>query len=76
MLTKVYDHPTVYRIDVPLPENPLRNLNCYVIQDSGETLILDTGFNRRECLEALLAGMAELHTDLGKDQFILVFSLP
>ncbi|HIY03816.1 MAG TPA: MBL fold metallo-hydrolase [Candidatus Anaerotignum merdipullorum] len=71
MLTKVYDHPTVYRIDVPLPENPLRNLNCYVIQDSGETLILDTGFNRRECLEALLAGMAELHTDWEKTNLFL-----
>ena len=46
MLTKIYENPAVYRVDVPLPDNPLKNLNCYVVQDSGETLIIDTGFNR------------------------------
>lgn len=45
MLTKIYENPAVYRVDVPLPDNPLKNLNCYVVQDSGETLIIDTGFN-------------------------------
>ncbi len=46
MLTKVYNEPRIFQIDVPLPDNPLRNLNCYVVQDGGETLIIDTGFNR------------------------------
>ena len=48
MLTKVYNEPRIFQIDVPLPDNPLRNLNCYVVQDGGETLIIDTGFNRPE----------------------------
>lgn len=60
LVTKLYENPNIYRIDVPLPNNPLRNLNCYVIQDGGETLVLDTGFNRTVCKEALLAGFAEL----------------
>ena len=30
MLTKVYNEPRIFQIDVPLPDNPLRNLNCYV----------------------------------------------
>ena len=30
MLTKIYENPAVYRVDVPLPDNPLKNLNCYV----------------------------------------------
>ena len=60
MLTKVYNEPRIFQIDVPLPDNPLRNLNCYVVQDGGETLIIDTGFNRPECREALLEGLAEL----------------
>ena len=58
MLTKVYNEPRIFQIDVPLPDNPLRNLNCYVVQDGGETLIIDTGFNRPECREALLEGLA------------------
>ena len=40
MLTKVYNEPRIFQIDVPLPDNPLRNLNCYVVQDGGETLLL------------------------------------
>lgn len=71
MLTKIYENPVVYRIDVPLPENPLRNLNCYIIQDGGETLILDTGFNRKECLDALMEGMEELETDWTKTNLFL-----
>lgn len=71
MITKVYENPRVYCIDIPLPENSLRNLNCYVIQDSGETLILDTGFNRKECLDALMEGMAELHINEEKTSLFL-----
>ena len=66
MLTKVYNEPRIFQIDVPLPDNPLRNLNCYVVQDGGETLIIDTGFNRPECREALLEGLAELDTNWEK----------
>ena len=71
MLTKIYENPAVYRVDVPLPDNPLKNLNCYVIQDSGETLIIDTGFNRKECLDALLEGLAELDADWEKTNLFL-----
>lgn len=63
MVQQLYREPDIYRIDVPLPENPLRNLNCYVIRDGAETLLLDTGFNRAECRDALLAGLAELGVD-------------
>lgn len=71
MLKKLYDAPCIYQIDVPLPENPLKNLNCYIIQDSGETLILDTGFHRPECEAALLAGLAELDADWEKTDLFL-----
>lgn len=71
MVRKIYDEPTIFQIDVPLPENPLRNLNCYVVQDGGETLIIDTGFNRPECKQALLAGLAELNADWEKTNLFL-----
>ena len=71
MVTQVYQNPNIFKIDVPLPDNPLKNLNSYVIQDGGETLILDTGFNRPECAEALTDGLRELSVDWEKTDLFL-----
>lgn len=60
MIEKVWEHPEIFRIPVPLPENPLRALNVYVLCDKGESLVIDTGFHRQECLDALLSGLSEL----------------
>lgn len=59
----------LYRISVGLPQNPLRQLNSYVICGRGRNLIIDTGFNRPECLKDLQDGIRALgldmdHTDL------------
>lgn len=57
MLTKVTDN--IYKKVVPLPNNPLREINAYII--TGEkTLLIDTGFNRPECEEALQSAFDEL----------------
>lgn len=62
----------IWMIPVPLPDNPLRQLNCYVIRDAGgRSLIVDTGFNRRECLDALMAGVEELELDLHETDVFL-----
>lgn len=53
----------IYRIDVPLPENPLRVLNSYVFLDGERTLVLDTGFDLPACREALRDGLATLGVD-------------
>lgn len=52
----------IWRIHVPLPDSPLGGLNCYVVRDegAGRHLIIDTGFNRPECRQALLGGLEEL----------------
>ena len=60
---KLYHNPDIYRIYVPLPDNPLKYLNCYVLVSDGETLIIDTGFNRPECKQALFDGLDELQVD-------------
>lgn len=60
MIEKVWEHPEVFRIPVLLPENPLRSLNVYVLRDEGESLVIDTGFHRQECRDALLSGLSEL----------------
>ncbi|MDR3230682.1 MAG: MBL fold metallo-hydrolase [Synergistaceae bacterium] len=64
MVAKVYDNPEIYRIEVPLPQNPLKYLNCHVVKSGGEVLIVDTGFNRPECRAAFEAGLEELKISL------------
>jgi len=56
----------LYRIEVPLPRNPLKVLNSYVIKDDGKSLIIDTGMNREECLSVLSSGLKELAVDLAQ----------
>ena len=52
----------IYVFPIVLPDNPLKWLNCYAIKGrAGErSLLIDSGFNRPECLEALCCGMASL----------------
>lgn len=53
----------IYRIGVPLPGNPLRELNSYFIRGEEADLLIDTGFRREACREALEAGLQELGSD-------------
>ncbi|MEA4815020.1 MAG: MBL fold metallo-hydrolase [Oscillospiraceae bacterium] len=68
MTEKIFDN--VYRIDVPLPNNPLKNLNSYVILGE-RSLIIDTGFNLPECRAALTSGLAELKVDMDRADIFL-----
>ncbi|MBW2060257.1 MAG: MBL fold metallo-hydrolase [Deltaproteobacteria bacterium] len=63
--------PQLYRIIVPLPRNPLKEVNSWVFTTEDRNLIIDTGMNRKECSEVLLAGLEELGVDLEKTDFIV-----
>jgi glyoxylase-like metal-dependent hydrolase (beta-lactamase superfamily II) len=63
--------PHLYRTEVPLPQNPLRAVNSYVIRGEGRFLIIDTGMNRAECHEALSSGLTELKVDLRETDFFI-----
>ena len=63
--------PNIYSIPIPLPRNPLKGLNSYVITSPDRNLIIDTGFNQPECSEALMQGIAELGVDLAKTDVLL-----
>ena len=77
--------PHLYRIILPLPRNPLKEINSYILTSGDRNLIIDTGMNRPECSEVLNAGLKKLGIDLGKTDIIathyhadhqgLVFSL-
>jgi len=63
--------PNFFRIEIPLPDTPLKYLNSYVIKGPDRNLIVDTGLNRKECFEAMESGLAELEVDLTRtDLFI------
>ena len=52
--------PGIFRIEVPLPGNPLKAINSYLIKGHSRNLLIDTGMNREECRTALESGLREL----------------
>jgi glyoxylase-like metal-dependent hydrolase (beta-lactamase superfamily II) len=63
--------PGLYRIEVPLPGSPLRATNCYAVKATERSLIIDTGWNREDCLAALVSGLDECGIDLGQADFFI-----
>jgi len=69
MKNEVYKN--IYQYEIPLPNNPLRFTNTYIITSEDRNLIIDTGFNMPECEEAMMNAVEELGLDLAKtDLFI------
>lgn len=61
----------IWRIQVPLPRSPLKVLNSYLIKGDSRHLLVDTGFNRPECREALEQALQELAVDRSKTDFFI-----
>ncbi len=61
MIEEVFKN--IFRIGVVLPGNPLKEVNCYFIRGDKTDLLIDTGFNRDACRDALKAGFEELGSD-------------
>ena len=63
--------PGLYRLKIPLPESPLKFLNSYIIKGPDKNLLIDTGLNRKECLQAMQDGLAKLNVDLQKTDIFI-----
>ena len=63
--------PHIYRAEIPLPQNPLKATNSYVIQGDGRYLVIDTGMNRDECRKAMENYLSTLGVDLGRTDFFI-----
>ena len=63
--------PNLYLIRIPLPGSPLGWVNSYVIKGIDRNLVIDTGLNRKECLEAMHAGLGEIEVDLKRTDFYI-----
>lgn len=62
--------PSLYRVRVPLPNSPLKELNSIVLTARDRNLVIDTGMNRPECREALVGGLDEIGVDLDRTDFL------
>jgi glyoxylase-like metal-dependent hydrolase (beta-lactamase superfamily II) len=63
--------PSLYRINVPLPGSPLKATNSYAIKGTERSLIIDTGWNREDCLAALVSGLDECGVNPGQADFFI-----
>lgn len=61
----------IYCLEVPLPNNPLRSLNSYLIKTQQGNLLIDTGFNRPVCREALETQLRELDVNMDETDIFL-----
>ncbi len=63
--------PKIFRMEIPLPGNPLKAINSYIIKGEDRFLMIDTGMNRPECKEAMDASLKDLQVDLEKTDFFI-----
>ncbi len=63
--------PGLHRIEVPLPDSPLKSINSYVVRSEDRNLVIDTGMLRPECEAALREGLERLEVDLAATDFFI-----
>ncbi len=63
--------PGIYRVEIPLPQNPLKATNSYIIKAEKRNLIIDTGMNREECMSAMTAALQQLEVSLQDTDFFI-----
>ena len=63
--------PNMYRIEIPLPKNPLKALNSYLMKGRERFLIIDTGMNRQGCMHEMFSCLARLSVDIKKPDFFI-----
>lgn len=63
--------PNIFRVEVPLPGNPLKATNSYVIKAQNRNLIVDTGMNRDVCRRAICSALTNLSVNLRKTDFFI-----
>jgi glyoxylase-like metal-dependent hydrolase (beta-lactamase superfamily II) len=72
MIEEVF--PDIFRMEIPIPENPLRATNSYLVRSKERNLIVDTGIHRPESREAMGSCLKELGVDLNQTDFFITHS--
>ena len=63
--------PDLFRIEIPLPGNPLKFINSYVLKGNSRFLVIDTGFNNSACRQILEPALNELDVDMEHTDFFV-----
>ena len=63
--------PNLYRIEIPIPGNPLKAINSYLVKGPKRFLLIDTGMNRVECMQKMSASLGRLSVDLNMTDFFI-----
>ena len=61
----------IYRLEIPIPKNPLKYTNSYVIKHGDGALIIDVGLGKRESYEIFMRETKEIGIDLNKTVFVI-----
>jgi len=69
MITEIRND--LFRVELPLPGNPLKAVYAYIIEGKERNLIIDTGMNRPECRQAIDEALHELNIDLNKSDLLV-----
>jgi len=68
---------SIYQIEVPIPDNPLGHLNCYLIEGKVGWTLLDTGWPSPEAFDALKSGLRDAGLGLSNiDRILLTHAHP
>lgn len=62
-------YKNIYLKELPLPNNPLKNLNFYIVKGDDRSMVIDTGFNREDTKQEIMEVFREL--DLKPETTIL-----
>ena len=60
MTELIWKEPEIYRIQIEIPDNPLRNANVYVLRSNGSALVVDAGLNNPNCKKVLWEELEKL----------------
>ena len=71
MLKRVLESPEIWVIEIPLPDNPLRSINSYIVRSGQHALIVDTAFNHGRCREVMHMAIEQLKLDLQHSKLFL-----
>ncbi|MFC1900167.1 MBL fold metallo-hydrolase [Chloroflexota bacterium] len=52
--------PGIYRLEIPIPNNPLGNTNVYLLKGDDGYLLIDAGWNNDKALNSLLEQLDEI----------------
>lgn len=64
-------HEGIFLEEIPLPDNPLKAINNYLVLSKGESLTVDTAFNRPICRDRMEEILRDKAIDLSRHRLFL-----